>query len=119
QFRVEDHQRAREAELHCVRLAHHTAATHGADHVESLVDALNGQRTLRCRTLLLGHEILVVLLFVHGELARTRTQTYARNRRLPPTRSVILNQLRHIAPDLSRLLAAFTNPLNLEPCPLN
>src|SRR5208283_2027449 len=91
QLRVELHQRARNTQLHRVGLTHHAAAAHRGNHVEGLADVGDAQRTPCRRPLLRGHKVRVALLLVDRELAAAGAQKHARNRRLAPPRSVVLN----------------------------
>src|SRR6185437_2050859 len=102
QFRIELNQGARHAHLHGVSLRGHPAAAHVRGYIEIRCHLRHRKRLLRRNPLLLGHEMLIELLAVDLPLTRARAKKAARNRRLAPPRAVILNQIRHCSPKLSR-----------------
>src|SRR5277367_956888 len=97
QLRIKLHQGARNAELHSISLATHSTAQNIGDDVERSRGLCRGQRSLRRRALRRSHEILLEFAAVYLKIAAARTQINPRNRPLPPSRSVVLNQFSHLA----------------------
>src|SRR5580698_542222 len=95
QFGIELDQCAGDAHLHRIGLRAHAAALHGGKHVEGRQELGQHQRTNRRNPLLFGHEIDLKTLAVYLEVAAAWAQKHTRDRRLPSSRSVILNQICH------------------------
>src|SRR5262249_25767833 len=97
QLGVELHQRARDSELGRISLAANSAAMRRNNHVERCRRIGRGQWSLRRRALRGRYEILLERKPVDFKIAVARTQINAGNRRLAASRSVVLNQLCHVA----------------------
>src|ERR1700679_801745 len=92
---VEEHERAGDAELDCIGLAHHAATLDRGEDVECFVDVGDAERLFGRGALLFGDEVFVELLAVDGELAGAGAQEDAGDCALATAGSVVLNQVCH------------------------